>query len=75
MLRMKDITSTLLNVVGWSQEGYAGVDIDTALTKSETGLYFQQAHALVNLKTLQAIAPDFQGLEAEAKKTAFSAWL
>lgn len=78
MVRINDITKALLNVVGWQDEkAYSAADIDLnpALTTSETGLYFQQAHALITLRTLQAIAPDFQCLTSEAKSEAFSAWL
>lgn len=76
MLRIKDITKALTNVVGWDPEiGYGDVNIDTDLTESESGLYFQQAHTLITLRNMTAIAPDFQGLDTEAKQLAFSSWL
>lgn len=75
MLRVKDITKALLNVVGWDPEtGYGdGITIDSDLTTSESGLYFQQAHALITLRNMTAIAPDFQN--SDNKQAAFSTWL
>lgn len=73
MVRISEITDKLLNVVGWDKESYNLSDLDDSLAKSETGVYFQQAHALITLTNIKSIAPDFS--KQSDQDTAFSEWL
>lgn len=44
MYRIKEIQDALLHVVGWEQSFDPAKAIDTYLTQTESGLYFQGAH-------------------------------
>lgn len=65
MIRIKDIQSALLHVVGWDKESYTSPyeAISEDLTASDSGLLFQQAHPLITLQNLQSIAPDFSAIQ------------
>ena len=58
MIRLQDIQTALLPVVGWQQDYNPQNQIDEALTQSESGLTFQGAHPLVTLANVRAIMPD-----------------
>ena len=58
MIRLQDIQTALLPVVGWEQDYNPQNQIDDALTQSESGLTFQGAHPLVTLSNIRAIMPD-----------------
>lgn len=58
MIRLSDIQTALLPVVGWRQEYNPANLIEDELTVSESGLYFQGAHPLVTLSNVRAIMPD-----------------
>lgn len=58
MIRLKDIQSALLPVVGWQQDYNPDNQIDNELTQSESGLTFQGAHPLCTLANVRAIMPD-----------------
>ena len=58
MVRLQDIQTALLNVVGWQQDYNPQNQIDKALCKSESGLTFQGAHPLCTLANVRAIMPD-----------------
>lgn len=61
MVRIAEIQDSLLHLIGWRQSFDAadGV-ISEALTQSESGLYYQDAHPLLTLQNLQSIAPDYK---------------
>lgn len=60
MIRADEIQEKLLHLIGWEQSyDTAEVMIADELTKSESGLYFQQAHPLITLQNLASIAPNF----------------
>lgn len=60
MVRVKDIQDSLLHLVGWQQNyEVPEIKINEALTKSESGLYFQQVHPLLTYTNILSIAPDF----------------
>lgn len=63
MVRANDIQEKLLHLIGWEQN-YDTTDlkISEALTKSESGLYFQQIHSLLTLQNMSCIAPDFKNI-------------
>lgn len=63
MVRIQEIQEGLLHLIGWRQSYDAndGV-ISEALTQSESGLYYQDAHPLLTLQNLQSIAPDFSNI-------------
>ena len=75
MIRFLDIQDKLLNLIGWAPEEFSGITIDSSLTKSETGLYFQQAHPLLTLTNLVNIAPDFKNIVTTSGVDPFSTWL
>ena len=58
MVRLQDIQTALLPVVGWQQDYNPQNQIDDALCQSESGLTFQGAHPLVTLANVRAIMPD-----------------
>lgn len=58
MYRLKEIQDRLLNVVGWQQAYNPAKAINTELTTSESGLYFQGAHPLLTLDNVEAILPE-----------------
>ena len=64
MVRIQEIQEGLLHLIGWRQSHDAndGV-ISEALTQSESGLYYQDAHPLLTLQNLQSIAPDFSNIQ------------
>ena len=59
-----------MHLIGWRQSYDAndGV-ISEALTQSESGLYYQDAHPLLTLQNLQSIAPDFSNISYTAHST------
>lgn len=63
MVRIQEIQEGLLHLIGWRQsyDSNDGV-ISEALTQSESGLYYQDAHPLLTLQNLQSIAPDFSNI-------------
>lgn len=61
MYRAKDIEDILMGVVGWEQNYDIDKQIDESLTKSESGITFQQAHPLVTLDNMEAIMPENWG--------------
>ena len=70
MVRIQEIQEGLLHLIGWRQSYDAndGV-ISEALTQSESGLYYQDAHPLLTLQNLQSIAPDFSNISYPAHST------
>lgn len=63
MYRIKEIQDALLHVVGWEQSFDPAKAIDTDLTETESGLYFQGAHPLLTLDNMAAIMPDDWGIQ------------
>lgn len=63
MIRITEIQDSLLHLIGWRQS-YDAADgvISEALTQSESGLYYQDAHPLLTLQNLQCIAPDYKNV-------------
>jgi hypothetical protein len=70
MVRIKEIQDSLLHLIGWRQSFDAndGV-VSEALTQSESGLYYQDAHPLLTLQNLQSIAPDFSNISYPVHST------
>lgn len=70
MVRIQEIQEGLLHLIGWRQSCDAndGV-ISEALTQSESGLYYQDAHPLLTLQNLQSIAPDFSNISYPVHST------
>lgn len=63
MVRAIDIQENLLHLIGWEQNyDTSDLKIASSLTKSESGLYFQQVHPLLTLQNLACVAPDFRGI-------------
>ena len=58
MIRIADIQSALLPLVGWHQDYDPQHQIDESLTQSESGLYYQDAHPLMTLQNIRSIMPD-----------------
>lgn len=58
MIRLKDIQTALMPVVGWQQDYNPQQQIDAELCESESGLTFQGAHPLCTLANVRAIMPD-----------------
>lgn len=58
MYRLKDILESFRGLVGWEQSRSRTEKIRTDLTKSDSGLYFQEAHPLLTLRTLSGVAPE-----------------
>ncbi len=58
MVRLQEIQTALLSVVGWQQDYNPEKKIDGALCVSESGLTYQGAHPLVTLANVRAIMPD-----------------
>lgn len=58
MIRLKDIQTALLPVVGWEQDYNPEKQIDDELCQSESGLTFQGAHPLCTLENVRSIMPD-----------------
>lgn len=58
MIRINDIVSGLTSLVGWRQSHSLKKQIDPALTRSESGLYFQDVHPLLTLDNMRAVMPE-----------------
>lgn len=58
MIRINEICEALKNVCGWEQSYDPAKAIDDNLTQTESGLYFQGAHPLLTLDSMEAIMPD-----------------
>ncbi len=60
MIRIKEIIDAFSNLVGWE-----GVP---ELEKSDSGLYFQEAHPLLTLRALKGVMPKDKGDEYPSTK-------
>ena len=58
MIRINQIQDALLHLVGWEQSYDPQKEIDAALTETESGLTFQQAHPMVTLDNIRSIMPE-----------------
>lgn len=58
MIRIEKIQSELLGLVGWEQSDNPEFHIEQDLTKSESGLFYQNAHPMLTLKNIASIAPE-----------------
>ena len=58
MIRINQIQDALLHLVGWEQSYDPAKEIDAALTETESGLTFQQAHPMVTLDNIRSIMPE-----------------
>lgn len=58
MIRIAEIQDALFHLVGWEQSYDPQKQIDAALTESESGLTYQQAHPMVTLENIRAIMPE-----------------
>lgn len=57
MIRLQEIQNSLSSLVGWRQSYDPSKAIDRVLTDSDSGLYFQDAHPLVTLDSINSIIP------------------
>lgn len=55
MYRLNDIVDSFKSLVGWDKES---TNIDEAITTSESGLFFQEAHPLLTLRAMKGIMPE-----------------
>lgn len=58
MIRLQEIQTALMPLVGWQQDYNPNNQIDPELCQSESGLTFQGAHPLCTLANVRAIMPD-----------------
>ena len=58
MIRINEIQDALLHLVGWEQSFDPQQQISNALTETESGLTYQQAHPMVTLENICAIMPE-----------------
>ena len=58
MIRINQIQDALLHLVGWEQSYDPAKEIDAALTETESGLTYQQAHPMVTLDNIRSIMPE-----------------
>ena len=58
MIRIQKIQDELLHLVGWEQDYDPEKQIADALTETESGLTYQQAHPMVTLENIRAIMPE-----------------
>jgi len=58
MIRIAEIQDALLHLVGWEQSYDPHGQIADAMTESESGLTFQQAHPMVTMENIRAIMPE-----------------
>ena len=58
MIRIEQIQEAMAHLVGWEQSYDPEVQIAEALTETESGLTFQQAHPMVTLENVRAIMPE-----------------
>ena len=63
MIQVKNIVDALYGLIGWRADFSNEVKIDSGLTESKSGLYYQDAHPLLTLKNLASIAPDFANMD------------
>lgn len=55
MYRLNNIVNSFKSLVGWEKEN---TNIDEAITTSDSGLYFQEAHPLLTLRAMRGIMPE-----------------
>ena len=58
MIRIQEIQQALRHVVGWRQAFKPSQYLDGSLTRTESGLYFQDAHPMMTVDNMAAIMPD-----------------
>lgn len=63
MIQVKNIVDALYGLIGWRADFSNEVKIDSGLTESKSGLYYQDAHPLLTLKNMASIAPDFANMD------------
>lgn len=61
MYRIKEIQDKLLHLVGWRQALNPLEYIQSEMTETESGLYFQSAHPLCTLSNVHSVMPDDWG--------------
>jgi len=75
MYRASTLKTGLFGRWGWRQHHDASeFQLGAPLVASANGQYFQDVHPLLTLDNIKAIAPDFDGTEAEVAAK-FDAWL
>lgn len=65
MIRIKELQERLRPLVGWESDGTLPAD----LTESESGLYYQQRHALLTLDNIRSILPNADVAEWDGTQT------
>ena len=66
MVRATDIQENLLGLIGWEQNYDSDLRIAEDLTRSESGIYYQQIHPLLTLQNISCIAPDFRNVLSDS---------
>lgn len=62
MVRINDIKTGLIHLIGWRQDYNSDIVLANSLTESASGIYFQQAHPLLTLSNIKSVAPDFNNI-------------
>jgi len=79
MYTASTLLAGLAGITGWRQNpDPSGWQLSAAAILSSSGTYYNDAHPMLTLANLAAVAPDFTVLhpaDAAAQATAFSAWL
>lgn len=57
MYRLQEIVNSFLPLVGWEQSRSNAYKINEAITQSESGLFYQEAHPLLTLRAMKGIMP------------------
>lgn len=60
MYRLNDILNSFRGLVGWEQGFASDEKLKESLTTTASGLYFQEAHPLLTLRAMKAIAPEIE---------------
>ena len=61
MYRIKEIVDSFKTLVGWKQGRVEGSMLSDSVTRSDSGLYFQEAHPMLTTRAMNAIMPDKWG--------------
>jgi hypothetical protein len=60
MIQYTKVQDKLLGLIGWSGDDGSGVTLSGDIIRSESGLFYQQAHPLLTLRNISNVAPEFE---------------
>lgn len=74
MYRLQEIVNSFLPLVGWEQSRANAYKISEALTQSDSGLFYQEAHPLLTLRAMKGIMPSdwIEQYETFSPETSYS---